>query len=151
MIGFVLTLALLTSNPPGLMTGSMCTCIEESFDEELKTADLIFEGIVLKKVPYPENWRELSSADFHPFVGFASLEYVFFLADRVWTGSRLNDLMVATPTQSSMCGYDFKEGERYLVYASIVESQVMTSVCTPTKSAIAAAADRRILDAQFPE
>ena len=130
----------------------MCSCIQATtFEEDVEGADLIFEGVVLKKMRYPESWIDHADDDFLRPIAFAESEYVFFLATHVWKGSRLRDLVVLTPLQSSMCGYDFDEGQRYVVYAHIRESQPMTSICTRTKPAEEAELDRRYLERHFVE
>jgi hypothetical protein len=39
-------------------------------------------------------------------------------ASEVWKGPQRETLEVSTPTQGSACGYAFKEGQEYLVYAN---------------------------------
>ena len=148
MISFALSMLLLFAEPMDLEP--MCTCIAgKSIEEGIESADLIFEGVVLKQERYPENWRTHAGADFLRTFGFGGSVYVFFFATKKWKGSRLHDLVVSTPVQSSMCGFQFKDGEKYLVYAHINESQAMTDICTPTKPAGEAASDRRVLDSLF--
>lgn len=130
----------------------MCTCVvshESSLDDEIRSADLIFEGVVLGQVEYPESWVDIEFEDFRPMVGFGSLEYNFFFASKVWKGSRRHDLVVGTPRNDSMCGYDFEVGQRYVVFASTSDSQPTTNICMATKQASSAAEERRVLDAYF--
>jgi hypothetical protein len=103
----------------------------------------------LKQEKFPGNWRSHAGAEFQRSIGFGGSVYVYFFAERVWKGSRLRDLVISTPSQSSMCGYEFQDGEYYMVYAHVNESQVMTSICTPTKPAGEARPDRRILESLF--
>ena len=148
--GFPLLLLLLATS--GTVPDGMCTCIEStdsSLERDIRSADLIFEGVVLGQVVYPESWVDIEFEDFRPTVGFGSYEYNFFYASKVWKGSRRHDLVVATPRSDSMCGYDFEEGERYLVFASTLESQPTTYICTATQQASSADEERRILDAYF--
>ncbi len=148
MFSLLVSLALLVSgsaDPPGL-----CTCVgEKTLSEQIAEADLIFEGIALEKHGYPvDKLRRFDNETPRQF-GLGSEEYVLFFATKVWKGTRMQGLVVATASQSSMCGYLFEEGRRYLVYAYIEEAQPMTSLCTLTKPADEAEKDRAKLSAAF--
>lgn len=133
-------------------TPSMCSCIGgRTLEDQIADADLIFEGIALKKHGYPLEELERLDLAQHRQLGFGALEYVLFYATKVWKGSRMQDLLVSTPRQESMCGYPFEEGERYVVYVYVRESQPTTSICTLTKPASVAQEDRETLNALFNE
>jgi hypothetical protein len=57
-----------------------------------------------------------------------------FEVERTWKGVEKNTISVSTSSQSSACGYGFKKGEAYLVYASKDgEGRLITSICSRTR------------------
>jgi hypothetical protein len=107
----------------GVRSGLACTCAPpQSATQELKRATAVFSGKVL------EAKRHKQSADL-----FASVEVVFEV-EKVWKGVDEKTVSIFTSSQSSACGYRFKEGRTYLVYAhGIAEGRLATSICSRTR------------------
>jgi len=105
-----------------------CSCGIRSFDEEFDYAVAIFAGeVVSLSVPGPVNGM-ISTAD--PVK-------VRFQVQTVWKGPVKSTLVVTTPREDASCGYEFIEGETYLVYAfdPVInafsqESSLETHLCT---------------------
>jgi hypothetical protein len=66
---------------------------------------------------------------------------VSFRVSDVWKGPEQEILEVSTSRQESACGYSFKEGKEYLVYAYRKEEPFKTDLCTETKPRSEASAD----------
>lgn len=67
-----------------------------------------------------------------------------------WKGTNARELVVYTPVNSAMCGYNFVQGETYLVYASEVGTvrktkELHTNLCTRTRVLSRAQEDLRAL------
>jgi hypothetical protein len=107
---------------------SACVCIEfpnptpeqvrKRLIEEADWANVIFSGEVL-------------SVD--------TLK-VKFKVDRVWRGEYKNEITMSTGAKRakegnvsfSSCDYEFKAGEKYIVYAKMIGDDLQTSKCTGT-------------------
>lgn len=156
MAGLILSFLLLTageSTPPS----GMCTCITEDkpldarITEQVKKADLIFEGVVLEIHDYPSaEGRRLANKDSsHVRFSFGDRRYAFFFVSKSWKGPYKRDLVVSTLRSESMCGFPFEEGKRYLVYASAGEWGPTTSICTRTRPVAEATKDQKTLEELF--
>src|SRR5688572_12494594 len=99
-----------------------CTCApSQSATEELKRAAAVFAGRVLevKRHKRPANL-------------FADVE-VIFVVDRDWKGVEGTTVSVFTGSWSASCGYGFKAGRTYLVYAyENTERRLVTGICSRT-------------------
>jgi hypothetical protein len=62
----------------------------------------------------------------------------------VWKGSERETLEVSTSSQEGACGYPFKEGQEYLVYAYGGQG-LETDLCSQTKPLSEAGADLAVL------
>jgi hypothetical protein len=62
-----------------------------------------------------------------------------------WKGPEQGTLEVNTPSQETACGYPFKEGQEYLVYAYGKEEPFKTDFCSQTKLLSKAGANLRVL------
>lgn len=63
---------------------------------------------------------------------FASVEAVFKI-QRTWKGAENESISVFTSSMSSACGYGFKKGITYLVYAyGNAGGRLSTSICSRT-------------------
>lgn len=51
---------------------------------------------------------------------------------RIWKGADMENVVIHTPRQSAMCGYNFEVGKKYLVYAYRAEDGLSTSICSRT-------------------
>ena len=69
----------------------------------------------------------------------------------VWKGPGQETLEVSTPSQEMACGYPFKEGQEYLVYAYGKEEPFKVDLCTETKPLSKAGMNLQLLgDGQRP-
>jgi hypothetical protein len=69
----------------------------------------------------------------------------------VWKGSGQETLEVRTPSQGMACGYPFKEGQEYLVYADGKEQPFKVNACSETKPLSKAGMNLQLLgDGQSP-
>ena len=76
---------------------------------------------------------------------FGPTETVSFRVSEVWKGPQRETLEVSTPTQGSACGYAFKEGQEYLVYAYTGKQGLETDLCSSNKPLSKAEADLALL------
>jgi hypothetical protein len=76
---------------------------------------------------------------------------VTFQVSEVWKGKQRETRTVSTPRYGSSCGYSFKEGQEYLVYAywgpqgSPPRPALKTDICTETKPLSEAGSNLRVL------
>lgn len=118
-----LCLLLAASLAFGAETGLACTCApSESPTRELERADAVFSGKVV------EIRRHKRAADI-----FARVEAVLRV-ERAWKGVKTATVSVFTASNSAACGYGFKEGRTYLVYAhEDAEGKLSTGICGRTR------------------
>ena len=104
-------------------SGLACSCMPPGKpSEEMKESAAVFSGRVV------EIRRNQRTDDF-----FARVEAVIEV-ERVWKGVEKATVSVFTSSDSAACGYGFKEGETYLVYASgDKEGRLLTTICTRTR------------------
>jgi hypothetical protein len=70
---------------------------------------------------------------------------VSFRVSEVWKGPERETLEVATPRGGAACGYPFKEGQEYLVYAYGKEDLFKVDLCSQTKLLSKASVDLKAL------
>jgi hypothetical protein len=111
---------------------SPCSCVDERC-WDLTNDDVKFLGRVTR-VNGAGLFSEYISVDF-------SVAEVF--------GKKFNTevITVRTPSGSTACGYPFKEGVEYLVFARGLETNLVTSKCSRTQPAVTATAVLRQLRA----
>lgn len=78
---------------------------------------------------------------------YGSIETVSLRVSEVWKGPERGTIQVSTPTQGSACGYPFKEGQEYLVYADEGKQGLQVNACGPTKPLSEAQANLEVLGA----
>ncbi len=62
--------------------------------------------------------------------------------ERVWRGEVTGVVEVSTGAGGGDCGYSFRKGEKYVIYANKgAEAKLSTNICTPTKLLSKASAD----------
>ncbi len=106
-----------------------CTCAPSgSPTEALAEADAVFAGEVTAVRPLGHPPFRLSSAD--PVA-------VEFKVSQIWKGPRRDILTVETEWSEISCGYEFKKGGTYIVYAR----DGSTGLCSRTSPAWRAFAD----------
>ena len=104
---------------------SACSCAIESNPKErvefaVSDSEAVFSGEVV-------DFEKGADSMFGP------TETVSFRVSEVWKGPPRETLEVSTPTQGSACGYAFKEGQEYLVYAYSGKQGLETDLCTSNK------------------
>ena len=113
-----------------------CSCLlgpplttRRAVAETVAAFDAVFEGVVVASTVEldsavrgpgepPYRWRELRAT---------------VAVSRRWKGAPADTVVVTTPLQGTMCGVDFAEGGRYLIFASDDGPRGLgTTSCTPT-------------------
>jgi hypothetical protein len=123
MKSLMFSLLLVVSLTLATDTTLACTCVPaKSAAREFERATAVFSGKVV------EVRRHKQAEDI-----FAGVEAVFRV-EKVWKGVERRTVSVFTSSQSSACGYGFKEGRTYLVYAhGGAEGRLSTSICSRTR------------------
>lgn len=124
---FFLAASILIFCTPSLV--SACTCGLEvgSCTQAWKSGQVIFTGKVTSKLTVsPANLNEY----------FTRNAFQFSVSES-FRGSAIagQDITIYTGTGGGDCGYEFKIGTSYLVYASVHDGKLVTSICTPTSPA----------------
>ena len=114
-----------------------CTMPPGSQDAERALADseAVFSGEVVKIDP-PSPWKSS-----------ATIETNTFRVSEVWKGPERRTLEVHTALFGASCGYPFKEGEEYLVYAYTGKHGLEVDLCNGTQRLTEAEADLEVLGA----
>jgi hypothetical protein len=117
---------------------SACSCAivgsqQERAKQALSDSTAVFSGEVV------DVEKEAATAS-HPGTSKITLR-----VSEAWKGPAQETLEVSTPSQGSACGYPFKEGQEYLVYASGKEEPFKVGLCSETKPLSEAGANLRAL------
>ena len=118
---------------------SACSCAmlpgsqKEIVDGALADSEAVFSGEVVK-IDRPS-----------PFKSSAALETDTFRVSEVWKGPEQETLEVHTALMGASCGYPFKEGQEYLVYAYTGKQGLQTDLCSQNKPLSKAEADLALL------
>jgi hypothetical protein len=107
----------------GAESSLACTCApSQSASQELERATAVFSG----KVVEIKRHKQRSNL-------FGSVE-VKFKVNKVWKGVDEKTISIFTSSQSAACGYGFRAGRTYLVYAhGNEEGRLTTSICSRTR------------------
>lgn len=102
-----------------------------AFENRKLTNTTIFEGVVEKQevvtgsIGAPSNAMSMTPNAMH--------RVVTILVKRVYKGTAQGEVMVLTGTGTGDCGYDFRTGKEYLVFADTIEGGALfTSICSQT-------------------
>ena len=116
---------------PQCASACQCTMLPGSQDAERALADseAVFSGEVV------EIERDLQTLK------------VTLRASEVWKGPQRETLEVSTPSYGAACGYAFKEGQEYLVYAYTGKQGLEVDSCNGTQRLTEAQADLEVLGA----
>ncbi len=99
-----------------------CSCVPPGTPaEELKKSTAVFAG----KVIGIEAPRLVVSS--------ANPVKVTFEVSKVWKGPSSKNVVITTALNEASCGYSFKEGREYIVYAHGKENELSTGICSRTK------------------
>jgi hypothetical protein len=113
---------------------SACSCAGvQSSQDALADSEAVFAGEVVK-IDRPS-----------PFKSSAALETDTFRVSEVWKGPGQRTLEVHTALWGASCGYPFKEGEEYLVYAYTGKQGLEVDLCGATIPLSEAGADLQVL------
>lgn len=100
-----------------------CSCVDPgSVEESQVRSDAIFEGTVTS---VKSSTGLLSSSS-------AKAVKASFQVNEVWKGLVTPTIEIITTGGSDSCGYEFVEGERYLVYATATGKALEVNLCSKT-------------------
>jgi hypothetical protein len=115
-IGFIGVLFVSFSNAPFALA---CSCVMTTPAEQFDNAAVVFVGMVSSIVADGSN----NSVDFN--------------VSKLRKGSSVETITVKTHQQESACGFDFKVGNEYVVYAYEEYGDLLgTNICTGTISVV---------------
>jgi hypothetical protein len=134
MLGFIALLGSLWMAP--LCGRPACSCIPpRDVPTSLEEADAVFSGTVTAV-------RTVGSFSRGPY----PVRRVTLRVDRAWKGATSRTVVVTTGMGGGDCGYRFRRGEAYLVFAHRANSgSLSTGICGRTAALSRAAADVRAL------
>ncbi len=121
---------------------SACSCVElPSVKEEMDRSKAVFSG----KVVGIKEKRSLK--------GDTSTS-VLFDVTKTWKGVRQSQIIINTGLSNADCGFDFTEGQEYLVYAKestmYGAKSLVTTICDRTNGFDASKEDLKILGGGTP-
>lgn len=101
-----------------------CTCMHLRGDPDnaFRSASAVFSGKVL----------EITEGEPSPLLAELKMLTVKFRVKKSWKLVRTDEVIVSTVSINSLCGFPFKAGESYLVYARGGGNQFITDICTRT-------------------
>ena len=100
-----------------------CSCVAPGQPAvELENATVVFAGRVLA-LETPGG----------PIVSSADPVKVKFQVQEVWKGPVQSQLVVSTSRSGATCGYEFVQGQVYLVYSGGTPSELTVSLCSRTR------------------
>lgn len=116
---------------------SACSCAElPSVEEELERSQAVFSGKVL-------DVKEKQSLK-----GYITIS-VLFEVTNTWKGVKQSQIIITTGQGGGDCGFDFKEGQEYLVYANestmYGEESLVSIICDRTNKLSVLQEDLKIL------
>lgn len=116
----------------GARTAAACSCVPPPPPERaVEQADAVFIGTV---IGIEQEGGEVERG------------YVVRLrVDRHVKGAQRQEVTIRTAGSSAACGYYFREGKQYLVYANAVEGHLHTTLCSRTARVADAQEDLRAL------
>ena len=113
-----------------------CSCMGVfSTERYLSSSEAVFSGEVVEVEEGPT------------LTDYGSSFRVTLRASEVWKGPQRETLEVSTLRDGMSCGYPFKEGEEYLVYAYTGKQGLEVDLCNGTQRLTEAEADLRVLGA----
>jgi hypothetical protein len=139
-IAILLAAGLLAAGPAApCAADSLCSCaMPRTAGDALEHADAVFRGVAIDVPPLPA----VSTAP------WPDERRVRIRVLERWKGDVPNTATVYTQWVDAVCGYPFKEGEEYVVYARAATEpspRLTTFLCSGTKPTKDAAADLREL------
>ncbi|MFD0959607.1 hypothetical protein [Paenibacillus chungangensis] len=108
-----------------------CSCaMPESVEKAKNNSHAVFEGTVTERKERGGLFTK-SSAD--------PVEYTFRV-HRVWKGKVASTIEVVSSADEASCGFEFKDGLKYVVFAYTTGDQLEVSLCSRTAEASTASA-----------
>lgn len=128
----LIALLMLLNYMPGVAfekPSTFCECAKRNdIKSEIEASDAIFVGEVIEiKNSQPD-------------------AIITFKVERIWKGDKTEKLLIFTDNRGKACGYNFKKGERYLVYAYKRDGELHTDICSRTATVNTAGDDLKKLD-----
>lgn len=100
-----------------------CSCAtSESVTDESGRSDAVFEGSVVS----------MKQSGISLFQSSADAVKTTFHVNEVWKGLVTSEIAVISARSSESCGFEFKSGQRYLVYARETGKSLEVSLCSRT-------------------
>jgi len=120
-----------------------CSCLPRTPEQNIQSSEAIFAGRVINVINFNRGAGQNAT-------GYSSSREpagvrVIFEVSKVWKGKSNQKLVVRTGENSAMCGYNFQQGQQYLVYADEEGNKLVTGLCNGTKPLSMAQADLGIL------
>lgn len=121
-------------------TAWACSCVEGPLESAVSEAGAIFSGEVFEILDVP-------GSD-----SFIRQRAITLRIEDSWKGLEADATTVTllTSSQGSTCGYDFRKGQRYLVYAFRWKGSWSTNLCTRTMPIADAEEDLTFLETLEP-
>ncbi|MBE9129514.1 MULTISPECIES: protease complex subunit PrcB family protein [unclassified Coleofasciculus] len=124
----------------GAEIANACSCLVREPQEYFESANAVFSGRVIDVIE-PGRRSDRSNPN-------STNRRVRIEVSEVWKGNKARQVILTTSDSSASCGFNFVEGEDYLVYASRSEGRLTTNLCSGTKSLVQAQADLAMLNQQ---
>ena len=115
--------------------GHACSCVDEPCSTAWRHGQVVFLGEVTAKEAIPPGRDATADRLFARVAVHFSVRELF----DGWVASE-KDTVVLTGSGGGDCGYPFKVGQTYLVYATPNQGLLVTSICSPTRPAVIAGA-----------
>ncbi|WP_171056068.1 hypothetical protein [Paenibacillus sinopodophylli] len=123
MIVGALVLILFASLLYSPKTALACSCVERgTIQDTMNKSDAVFEGTAVSVKPSAAAWLRSNGTSVK----------TSFQVSEVWKGHVAPKIEVLTAGSEDSCGYTFKEGERYLVYARATGAALEVNLCSGT-------------------
>ena len=124
---FFLAASFLIFCTPSLLSACTCAFTPGTCQQSWKSADLICTGKVTRKVAVGKGFFNID--ELYTIYAFE------FSVTEVFRGFAFEGqtILVETGVGGGDCGYNFKVGTSYLVYASRYNGELHTDICSPTR------------------
>lgn len=113
--------------------GIACSCADlKPLAADVAQSDAVFTGEVVAIRIAPRWWQDSPEPVSSDLIQEGSrVEEVTFAVDRAWKGVSTQQLLIITPFEIGLCGYEFQVGQQYLVFASYEEGRprLSTGAC----------------------
>lgn len=134
MLGFLAVLGMMWMAPP-CATGACSCATPRDVPSALRTADAVFTGEVVSVRTISVGRGDMRR----------QVKRVRLWVNLSWKGVDNGSISVITGMGDADCGFDFRRGESYLVFASRADGGLNTGICGRTAELARAAADVRAL------